>query len=98
MNQWISRMRLQPSFSQGASTFGEEMTIEVQRDMCTDPKESLRIFLTQQLRDVEEDIETISGYISFNPPDTSGEPANQYGHRLEDSQPRATGAGSKSSL
>jgi hypothetical protein len=41
--------------------------------MCTDAKESLRIFLTQQLRDVEEDIETISGYISCNPPETSGE-------------------------
>jgi hypothetical protein len=41
--------------------------------MCTDTKESLRIFLTQQLRDVEEDIETISNYISYNPPETSGE-------------------------
>ena len=41
--------------------------------MCTDTKESLRIFLTQQLRDVEEDIETISTYISSNPPETSGE-------------------------
>jgi hypothetical protein len=41
--------------------------------MCTDTKESLRIFLTQQLRDVEEDIETISNYISCNPPETSGE-------------------------
>ena len=30
--------------------------------MWTDTKESLRIFLTQQLRDVEEDIETISSY------------------------------------
>lgn len=41
--------------------------------MSTDTKESLRIFLTQQLRDVEQDIDTISSYISFNPPDTSGE-------------------------
>jgi len=41
--------------------------------MCTDGKESLRIFLTQQLRDVEGDIETISSYISYNPPETSGE-------------------------
>jgi hypothetical protein len=41
--------------------------------MCTDTKESLRIFLKQQLRDVEEDIETISSYISCNPPETSGE-------------------------
>jgi hypothetical protein len=41
--------------------------------MCTDTKESLRIFLTQQLRDVEEDIETISSFISCNPPETSGE-------------------------
>ena len=41
--------------------------------MSTDTKESLRIFLTQQLRDVEEDIETISSYISCNPPETSGE-------------------------
>jgi hypothetical protein len=38
-----------------------------------DTKESLRIFLTQQLRDVEEDIETISSYISCNPPETTGE-------------------------
>jgi hypothetical protein len=41
--------------------------------MCTDTKESLRIFLTQQLRDVEEDIEAISSYISCNPPETTGE-------------------------
>ena len=41
--------------------------------MCTDTKESLRIFLTRQLGDVEEDIETISSYISCNPPETSGE-------------------------
>jgi hypothetical protein len=41
--------------------------------MCTETKEPLRIFLTQQLRDVEEDIETISSYISCNPPETSGE-------------------------
>jgi hypothetical protein len=41
--------------------------------MCADTKESLRIFLTQQLRDVEEDIETLSSYISCNPPETSGE-------------------------
>ena len=41
--------------------------------MCTDPKESLRIFLTQQLGDVEKDIETINDYISGNPPETSGE-------------------------
>jgi hypothetical protein len=36
-------------------------------------KESLRIFLTQQLKDVEQDIEMISSYISDNPPETSGE-------------------------
>jgi hypothetical protein len=41
--------------------------------MCTDTKESLRIFLTQQLRDVDKDIETISSYIAYNPPETSGE-------------------------
>jgi hypothetical protein len=41
--------------------------------MSTDTKESLRIFLTQQLGDVEEDIETIGSYISCNPPETSGE-------------------------
>jgi hypothetical protein len=41
--------------------------------MCTETKESLRIFPTQKLRDVEEDIETISSYISCNPPETSGE-------------------------
>jgi hypothetical protein len=38
-----------------------------------DTNESLRIFLTQQLEDVEQDIELISGYISDNPPETSGE-------------------------
>ncbi len=41
--------------------------------MTTDTTESLRIFLTQQLGDVERDIETISEYISFNPPETTGE-------------------------
>ena len=41
--------------------------------MSTDATESLRVFLTQQLKDVEADIETISSYISYNPPDTSGE-------------------------
>jgi hypothetical protein len=41
--------------------------------MSTDAKESLRIFLAQQLKDVEQDIEMISNYISDNPPDTSGE-------------------------
>ena len=41
--------------------------------MCTDTNESLRIFLRQQLGDVEEDIETISSYISDNPLETSGE-------------------------
>ena len=41
--------------------------------MSVDTKESLRIFLTQQLKDVEQDIETISSYISYNPPETSGE-------------------------
>jgi hypothetical protein len=41
--------------------------------MFTDGTESLRIFLAQQLRDVEKDIETISSYISSNPPETSGE-------------------------
>jgi hypothetical protein len=38
-----------------------------------DTNESLRIFLTQQLEDVEQDIELISTYISDNPPETSGE-------------------------
>jgi hypothetical protein len=41
--------------------------------MSTDATESLRFFLTQQLKDVEADIETISDYICCNPPDTSGE-------------------------
>jgi hypothetical protein len=41
--------------------------------MRTDTTESLRIFLSEQLREVERDIESISSYISFNPPDTSGE-------------------------
>jgi hypothetical protein len=41
--------------------------------MSIDARQSLRIFLTQQLNDVEQDIETISSYISYNPPETSGE-------------------------
>jgi hypothetical protein len=41
--------------------------------MRTDTTEALRIFLSEQLREVERDIEGISSYISFNPPDTSGE-------------------------
>jgi len=41
--------------------------------MSIDTKESLRIFLTQQLGDVERDIETIGSYIAYNPPETSGE-------------------------
>jgi hypothetical protein len=41
--------------------------------MCTDTTESLRTFLAQQLKEVEADIEAISGYIFDNPPETSGE-------------------------
>lgn len=41
--------------------------------MRTDTTDSLRIFLSEQLKEVESDIESISSYISFNPPDTSGE-------------------------
>jgi hypothetical protein len=41
--------------------------------MSRDTNESLRIFLRRQLKDVEEDIETINSYIFSNPPDTSGE-------------------------
>ena len=41
--------------------------------MRIDTNESLRIFLTQQLEDVEQDIVMISSYISDNPPETSGE-------------------------
>ena len=41
--------------------------------MSIDTKESLRIFLTQQLVEVETDVETINGYVSENPPDTTGE-------------------------
>jgi hypothetical protein len=41
--------------------------------MSIDTNESLRIFLTQQLEDVEQDIVMISSYISDNPPETSGE-------------------------
>lgn len=41
--------------------------------MRTDIKEPLRIFLTQQLEDVEEDIKAINGHIYYNPPETSGE-------------------------
>ncbi len=41
--------------------------------MSVDTRESLRIFLAQQLKDVEGDIETMSSYISCNPPETSGE-------------------------
>jgi hypothetical protein len=42
-------------------------------DMHTDSNEVLRVFLSQQLRDVEEDIKAISSYIDYNPPETSGE-------------------------
>jgi hypothetical protein len=41
--------------------------------MSTDATECLRIFLSQQLVEVEQDIESISSYISNNPPETSGE-------------------------
>jgi hypothetical protein len=41
--------------------------------MNIDTTASLRTFLRQQLMDVEGDIETISSYISYNPPETSGE-------------------------
>jgi hypothetical protein len=41
--------------------------------MSRDTTEPLRAFLTQQLKEVEADIEMISSYISCNPPDTSGE-------------------------
>ena len=41
--------------------------------MSIDTNETLLIFLTQQLEDVEQDIELISSYISDNPPETSGE-------------------------
>jgi hypothetical protein len=41
--------------------------------MSIDANESLRIFLAQQLEDVEQDIEIISNYISDNPPETTGE-------------------------
>jgi hypothetical protein len=51
-------------------TLFEGLTVDV---VSTDTKESLRIFLIQQLRDVEEDINTISSYISCNPPETTGE-------------------------
>jgi hypothetical protein len=60
---------LQSGVSEAASTFDEEKL----NDMSTDTTESLRIFLSQQLKDVERDIETISDYISYNPPETSGE-------------------------
>lgn len=41
--------------------------------MSTDTSASLRVFLAQQLKEIEADIETISSYISCNPPETSGE-------------------------
>jgi hypothetical protein len=41
--------------------------------MSIDTNESLRIFLAQQLEDVEQDIEIINNYISDNPPETTGE-------------------------
>jgi hypothetical protein len=41
--------------------------------MSLETEETLRIFLTQQLRDVEQDIETMNSYIVFNPPETTGE-------------------------
>jgi hypothetical protein len=52
------------------SLSGESNEVE---DMSIDTTESLRIFLRQQLGDVEQDIETISNYISCNPPETTGE-------------------------
>jgi len=52
----------------------EEGSLEIRfESVSMDTNESLRIFLNQQLRDVEEDIETISSYISSNPPETTGE-------------------------
>jgi hypothetical protein len=41
--------------------------------MSIDTNETLLIFLTQQLDDVEQDIAMISNYISDNPPETTGE-------------------------
>ena len=41
--------------------------------MSTNTTESLRVFLAQQLKDVEADVETISSYIAYNTPETSGE-------------------------
>jgi hypothetical protein len=41
--------------------------------MSIDTNETLLIFLTQQLEDVEQDIVMISNYISDNPPETTGE-------------------------
>jgi hypothetical protein len=58
-------------FDAGDSTSGQEKLRSI--GMSTDATESLRAFLTQQLKDVEADIETISDYISANPPDTSSE-------------------------
>jgi hypothetical protein len=62
---------LQQGVSQAASASGREKLRSM--GMSTDATEPLRLFLTQQLKDVEADIETISSYISWNPPDTSGE-------------------------
>jgi hypothetical protein len=72
MDQWISRIRFTiVCFAKCLSVCnGERQEVE---DMSIDTEESLRIFLTQQLRDVEADIETISSYISCNPPETTGE-------------------------
>jgi hypothetical protein len=41
--------------------------------MSIDTNETLLIFLTQQLEDVEQDVAMISNYISDNPPETTGE-------------------------
>jgi hypothetical protein len=38
-----------------------------------DTAEPLRIFLSQQLVEVQRDMEVINSYIAENPPDTSGE-------------------------
>jgi hypothetical protein len=58
-------------FRKGASASGQEKARSM--GMSTNTTESLRVFLAQQLEDVEADVETISSYIAYNTPETSGE-------------------------
>jgi hypothetical protein len=61
--------RMRSILSQAGNFWGKVKSI----GMSIDANQSLRIFLAQQLEDVEQDVEMISSYISCNPPETTGE-------------------------